>query len=203
MNARDLEITRRYANGAELKTIAADLKIDQEAVNEVVSALGFQRSRAQELLRERDHALSKARNMPEPPAGKPVVEARRDIESLLARAETAGGKFTARASRLRGLLADLERDLTAHAEVLAAERAVEQLRSQLTEATEKLRTAKGRTLPAAPRRSSTPAPPPGPIVDFKAVRRWAAENGVDCSKAGRVPNAVIKAYREATNGAAA
>lgn len=39
--------------------------------------------------------------------------------------------------------------------------------------------------------------------DSKAIRAWAAENGVDCPKAGRVPGAVREAYEAAHQGDAA
>jgi hypothetical protein len=40
-------------------------------------------------------------------------------------------------------------------------------------------------------------------VQSKVVRAWAAENGVTCPKAGRVPRAVVEQYVTATRGEAA
>lgn len=188
-----MEILRRYANGAELKAIATELGVDQEVVNEVASAVGFQRPRARELLREHDVAVARARATP---TTAPLVAVRNDIEGILARAEHIGGRIGQHAARIRTAVTDLERHLAAHAEIAVAQAEVDRLQAALAEATEKLRKAK------APLTADTPVPPPGPIVDFKAVRRWAAANSVECPSAGRVPNKVIAAYREATGAAA-
>lgn len=38
-----------------------------------------------------------------------------------------------------------------------------------------------------------------PSYDAKAVRTWAAENGVDCPRVGRVPKTVLDRWRSATS----
>lgn len=49
-------------------------------------------------------------------------------------------------------------------------------------------------------RDDAPAPEPEPAEtgpDSKAVRAWAAENGIDVPKRGKVPDAVVEAYTKA------
>lgn len=46
------------------------------------------------------------------------------------------------------------------------------------------------------RRSTSPG---GPSVDTKAVRAWAASNGIEVSSRGRIPSDVLEKYRAAGN----
>lgn len=96
--------------------------------------------------------------------------------------------------------------------------------AELTEALEHLKVFvdAGRRAPAAGRRrrvggqSAPSRPSRGPRASAKpasggrarasaltAVRTWAGENGLKVGDRGRIPAAVMAAYKEATNGAAA
>lgn len=188
-----VEILRRYANGADLRSISTDLGVDHEEVVSVVSELGFQRGRASEELRKlaaEGHPVAAPVDVvvePKPPkvtvTAKPPV---RTGHQVLADAEAAGGRLAARAAKIREQLAELGRDLLAQAEVITAEKRVEQLRAELAAAAEQLKKLK----------PSAGGPPP----KTKPVREWAAANGITCPKAGRIPRDVMTAYEEANRG---
>ena len=38
---------------------------------------------------------------------------------------------------------------------------------------------------------------PAPARDWKAIRAWAADSGLDCPATGKVPNAIVDAYDQA------
>ena len=57
---------------------------------------------------------------------------------------------------------------------------------------------KAREVPLAISKSSRSSSP-GSQVDTKAVRAWAASNGIELSSRGRVPADVIEKYRAAGN----
>jgi ATPase subunit of ABC transporter with duplicated ATPase domains len=71
----------------------------------------------------------------------------------------------------------------AEAEKAAARRKVAELEAQLAAAKAALR--------------GKPAPTAAPTGDAKAIRAWAAANGVECPTRGKVPAAVVEAYRAA------
>jgi hypothetical protein len=201
MPADELAILRKYAAGAELAAIAADLNISRDAVAEVISGVNYQRGRAAELLRQREAALVKrvptlaapavkeATVHPEPPVHvKPQPDT---IEQQLLRAE-AIPRLKTRALRIRAMLDDLNRDLEGAAQIVAAERRVERLRAELAAATETLRRM---VKPATKQPAAAAAPPsPGTDPDSGHVRRWAAENNVECSPHGRPKRSVIDQY---------
>lgn len=60
------------------------------------------------------------------------------------------------------------------------------------------RRAGGGTRRATPRASGAAASSGGTGVDAKAVRAWAAENGITVPSRGRIPNAVVEQYRAAS-----
>lgn len=198
LTTAELDILQRYARGGEPKGIAEGTGVDLEEVGRVLALVGFQRGRAQTLLRERD---TKARNAklasvagpppapPPPAAAAPVVTPRQDVEAVLARADAAGGKFATRATRIRTMVDDLRRDLDDQAKVLAAEREVERLRQELAKATSKLRDLKAP--PAKPGKVATKAVKSAGPTD---IRRWAAANGIECPRMGKIPAAVREAY---------
>lgn len=124
-------------------------------------------------------------------------------EALLTKAEKSDKARTRRlATKVREQLAELlglvnseeaERQATAAA---AAEKArlrdeVEKLEAELAQKRAALKKSGG----AAPATSS-------PAVDSKAVRAWAAENGVECKPFGRVSPEVVAAYEAAMAKAA-
>lgn len=71
----------------------------------------------------------------------------------------------------------------AEAEKAAARRKVAELEAQLAAAKAALR--------------GKPAPTAAATGDAKAIRAWAAANGVECPTRGKVPAAVVEAYRAA------
>lgn len=143
------------------------------------------------------------------PATPPAMARATDVlADLLAAAQVSphqrtrslGAKLSALAEDLRGRLADearaaQEAEAAAKARV-EAQRRVDELAAQLEAARKALRSASG-----------TPSPRPG--VDgpgsttptagpsSKAVRAWAAENGISCPAVGKVPRAVVDAYQAA------
>lgn len=145
-----------------------------------------------------------------PSTEAPVVEPAVAIEQLLASAEASTSpRVQALASRIRELVAELEGRLATAAQEEAAERQVAQLRQQLAEAEQRLRTLRwGDTSPAMPARSSTStnastttsntASNTASKEEMRAARQWALANGVECSVTGRVSARVIEAWRAAT-----
>lgn len=77
---------------------------------------------------------------------------------------------------------------------LAGENA-EALRGALTRFVEAARRE-----PASGRRSSTAAAKPaGSGIDMKAIRRWAAENGIQVNTRGRIADDVVQLYLASQN----
>jgi hypothetical protein len=129
---------------------------------------------------------------PDEPVDAEPVDA---IGELLDRAEaTEIPKLQRAAGKVRELIDDLRAQLFEHIREarLRAEQA--ELEERLAVIREQLR----------PRRQQQPAPATTvdvdaqPAVDSKKVRAWAAKQpGLDCSAHGRIPAAVLAAYREA------
>lgn len=187
----ELAILRRYAGGADIKDIAADLRIVQDDVSRVVASANFQRTRAAEMVRQREGAAAHQARQ----AGHAVdVQPQPDtIEQLLLRAEAAGRpRLTTQAGRIRALVDELRRNLEDTAKVLAAEERLERAKAELAAAASQL---KALTRPSAP---ATPAVDTA-APNNKDVRAWAAANGVACPVSGRVPKAVLTQYLIATN----
>jgi hypothetical protein len=97
------------------------------------------------------------------------------------------------------MLDDLGRDLEAAAQVVEAERKVEQLRADLAAATDALRQM---TRPAAKKPAADAPAVPQSAPDPVVVRKWAADNGVDCSPKGRVKQEIVDRYLAAQQLAA-
>ncbi|MFF5980881.1 hypothetical protein ACFY78_18750 [Streptomyces olindensis] len=93
------------------------------------------------------------------------------------------------AARARVLLTGLRRRHAADQELAAITTEEEQLAKRLAD----LQARKAELVPAKPKKQRKP-------VDYPAaeVRSWAAANGVDCPPVGRVPKAVVDAWRTAT-----
>ncbi len=96
------------------------------------------------------------------------------------------------AARARAALAGLRQRYAADRELSALTSEEEQLAQRLAE----IRARKDELEPAKPKKTRKP-------VDYPAaeVRAWAAENGVDCPAVGRVPKAVVDAWRAAQSQA--
>lgn len=208
MNDLDVRILQRYAGGGELQKIADDLGIDKEKVTEAVDAVGFQRSRAQQLLREHDAKTRKPPAgvqfappgpAPAPAGAKPAANtpAPATVGDILRQADQAGGRYAIRAARIRAQIDELARDLESAADLIAAEQRVDALRRQLGEATANLRSLRTPGSPAVPA-PGAPVKPAG--VSNADIREWAAGQGLDCPGSGRVPYRVLEAYNAAHAG---
>jgi hypothetical protein len=97
------------------------------------------------------------------------------------------------AARARAALAGLRQRYTADRELAAITSEREQLQQRLAE-------LQAREQELAPAKAKKPRK----SVDYPAaeVRAWAVENGVGCPERGRVPKAVVDAWRQATGSAA-
>ncbi|MFB9464504.1 Lsr2 family DNA-binding protein [Streptomyces cinereospinus] len=97
------------------------------------------------------------------------------------------------AARARAALTGLRRRHAADQELVAIAEEREQLQQRLAE-------IQAREAELAPPKAKSKRKP----VDYPAaeVRAWAAENGHDCPSVGRVPKAVVEAWRKATSNAA-
>lgn len=90
-------------------------------------------------------------------------------------------------ARARAALAGLRQRHAADQELTAITTEAEQLEKRLAE----LRAREQELAPAKPKKARKP-------VEYPAVevRAWAKENGLDCPSVGRVPKAVVEAWRE-------
>lgn len=199
---QELVVLRKYAQGMELLDITKELGCVHEDTVGVVSAVGFQRGRAGELLRQREAALVASRRqaapVSSPPAPKPpAAEAPAgpvNVEDVLARAVEAGGRYAARAERIRGQVQSLAVELDEHQAVIAAEREVAELAARLEEARAKVRELKATPTKAAIRAEVSESQ--------GVVRDWAKANGYECAPSGRIPTRILEAYRAAQGEAA-
>jgi hypothetical protein len=96
------------------------------------------------------------------------------------------------ATDVAGGLASLRARYATDRELAAVTTEAEQLEKRLAE----LRARKQELAPAKPKAKRKP-------VEYPAaeVRAWAAANGLDCPPVGRVPKAVVDAWRQATGSA--
>ncbi|MEV1063419.1 histone-like nucleoid-structuring protein Lsr2 [Streptomyces sp. NPDC050263] len=95
----------------------------------------------------------------------------------------------ATAQRTRAALTGLRNRYDADHELAELDTEAEQLEQRLAE----LRARRQELAPAKPRKKHTPDP------DAPAARTWAKANGVDCPGTGRVPKAVMDAWRAAAD----
>lgn len=183
----ELAILRRYAGGGDIKDIAAALNVVLDDVSKVVAGANFQRTRAAELVRQREASLPVAAPPPAPRQDVDVQPQPDTIEQVLRRAEATGKtRLTTQAGRIRTLVDELRRNLDDTAKVLAVEARIERAKAELAAATEQL---KALTRPGVPGVVVTDAAPAA-----KDVRAWAAAHGVACPASGRVPGDVIAKY---------
>lgn len=140
---------------------------------------------------------------PTPPAA-PAVDRLGELlagaaKSTSARTRREGQRLEAAVTALTAVVAE-EKAAAERAEQEAAarreaEEQVARLRAELAQAEAALKaakTGKAAARPAAAVGSAAPRGNGGP--DPKAVRAWAARNGVDCNSHGRVPQTVVDAY---------
>jgi hypothetical protein len=108
------------------------------------------------------------------------------IAALLEQADSTGEPRLHRsAGKIRELVDGLRTDLAQHLREVPLRAEQARLRARLAEIDTELQ---GQHAPTTVEQ---------PEVDTKKVRAWAAEQGLDCSTHGRVPGAVLTAYREA------
>jgi predicted ribosome quality control (RQC) complex YloA/Tae2 family protein len=192
-------VLRTYVTGADLRSTAASLSMDLDRVTGIVELVGFDRGRARRLVEEYDRGRRPAFAPPPAPVPAPIekpeiavtVEPTPDpsYESLLERAGRSGDvKLEKLAVKARELLVELEDRLTAFESAKEALAEIAALEAKLEAARAKL----------VSRRPSQRAERTGP--DPKAVRAWAAENGVQVPVTGRVPQAVVDRYLAACGG---
>jgi hypothetical protein len=121
------------------------------------------------------------------------------LEGLLQAAEAAGVPRLQRAAvKIRDLAAELRTDLAGHTREVTLRAEQAELEARLAAVKEQLRPR--RTPPALADARAADAGA-APAVDTKAVRAWAAEQGLDCPARGRIPGAVADAYRAAHTAA--
>lgn len=184
------KVLRLYSTGADLRSTAASLEMDLERVTGIVETVGFDRGRARTLVQDYDRRrpTSVAPLSPAPPAApKPEIVVTVSpttpaptYEGLLDRAETSGDlKLEKLAAKAREVLDELDDRLTAF-------EAAKEALAEIAELEEKLEEARAKLVSHRPTQRTGPDP--------KAVRAWAAANGVECGALGRPPKSVIDAY---------
>jgi hypothetical protein len=136
---------------------------------------------------------------PEP--ARPVAEMKlatgpvRSADQVLTAAEQSGApKLIRAADKIRKLLADLEVQVAEHQREAELRARVDKLAAELTAAREQLRSL-GRQPLSPPATGAQVAQ--ALAVDTKAIRAWAADNGVACPARGRIPTVVLTAWQEA------
>jgi len=220
-DATKVAILRALAEpGARLDRVAVDLQLSAEIVRRVSSAHGFpdrhKMSWAADVIAKGRDVVDDAlvvESTPSPVASATTAASADDTARLPARAgKSARARTRALAKRIDDDLARLHELVTAESEEKKAaaeaaatrakekaEREREQKRLRAEAAALEAKLAKVR---AQLQRSA--AVPPGAAalgLDPKAVRRWAAANGVACTATGRVPKVVVEAYLAAHGGA--
>ncbi|MFR0351819.1 Lsr2 family DNA-binding protein [Streptomyces sediminimaris] len=122
---------------------------------------------------------------------KPIAQAHAEampVGHLLAWADQhEDSDIRDQSARARAALAGLRQRHAADQELTAITTEAEQLEKRLAE----LRSREAELTPAKPKRARKPAEYPA-----AEVRAWAKENGLDCPPVGRVPKAVVEAWRE-------
>ena len=105
------------------------------------------------------------------------------IVGLLSRAaDTGDPRLTAAATKILGLVDDLEKQLDAYLRTEQLRREEAELAARLAEIRQQI---------GGTGRVNRP--------DTKAVRAWAARNGYEVSERGRIPVSILTAYQEASS----
>lgn len=227
MTRQEAEILARYAAGEISRQIATGMHISLAVVGDALDQLaGNDKGRARTLTlawQERAKAVQASKpaapaaqptaqppskpttlvQIAPAPAAPPPIEPERvavpdgfdadkaDIVDLLTVAEhTDSTKLAKAAVRIRDLVDDLRADLADHlheAQLRAELAAVEARAAAIKQQLRSTRT------PSAPAGTPTAAATPA-----RAIRAWAAVNGLDCPAMGRIPEALRARYeREA------
>lgn len=196
-----------YARGVDITQIIEETGLSQDTVAGILTRLvTMDRGRARNLVvdyeRQRS-AVAAAKGpaappspvqsaRPVPPRPAPVAAvppANRDgIEQMLLAAERSGvGRLVNKAQVIRSRVDELRQALEATEAERRALAEVEVARRALDAANARLRQIRGGSVTAA-------VQPESAGVDPKAVREWAAANGVECGPIGRVPRPVVEQY---------
>ncbi|MEE6273496.1 histone-like nucleoid-structuring protein Lsr2 [Georgenia sp. MJ206] len=117
----------------------------------------------------------------------------RGKKSPAKRIQNAARRVEEALATLDGLLAEDAKKRKAEAAAKAEEA---KLRSEVQRLERELAAKKAALKPARPTSSAATAG-----VEAKAVRAWAAENGIECPAVGRVPRRVLDAYTARDGGA--
>jgi hypothetical protein len=220
----ELAVLRQFARGADIAGIDTDLGFTRDQVADVIQAIGFNRARAGELVRQRD-AKRKPTGTPspagaglKPPAARETVQppaapsrpARVPaaappspepqqpdpgiIEDLLQRAE-AIPRLRTRAARIRELLESLAVDIE-QAAAKAAE--IAEAERHVAKLKEQLDTA-SRALRDLTRPKAAAATNAEPLPSD--IRAWAAEHDLECPASGRIPNHIRQQFNTARSAA--
>lgn len=204
MTRDEAKILAHYAAGETSRQIATNTGLTLDEVGLALDALaGNDRDRAQRLAMQwqaRARAVAAAKGVSGPPAPRPVpappkplpeppkpYEKNIDgIADMLDAAESSGnGKLERAAGKIRDLLATLQADLAEHSRGARLRQEQAELEARLAQIKAEL--TGRRPAPAT-------AKPAATAVDSKAVRKWAAANGIECNPHGRVPASVVAAY---------
>ena len=179
------QVLRTYAGGADLRSTAASLSMDLDRVSGMVELVGFDRGRARTLVTEYERRRPRVEKKPEIVVTVETPEAAPapTYDRLLDRADASGDlKLQKLAEKARELLDDLDDRLTAF-------EAAQEALAEIADLEAKLETARAKLISQRPSQRTERTGP-----DPKAVRAWAAANGVECNSAGRPPKRVVDAY---------
>lgn len=188
MNPAREEIARRLAAGTRIDRIADLVGVDRRTVIGVAHATGYR------ITAHGTAELIGDQPMTPVPTPPPLQPARRSTigEVALAVNELTRHKDARVRKQAERTITQVRRlvdVLSEYDEKAAARAEVERLEQQLRDAKAKLR-GSGEQVPLV-----------GPAVDSKAIRAWAARNGVDCPSVGPVPQRVVDAYQAAQSAA--
>lgn len=195
----EAKILAHYAAGESVDEVAASTGVPRGDIALAIDALARNnRNLAQNLAmawQRANPASANGRPPPAPPAPAQTVaaiqKATDTIADLITRAVASEVPRLVRlADKIQDEVDQLEEQLEEHERGRALRSEAEQLEARLNEIKQQL---------GVKRAASTAAAPTGVRrTDNKAIREWAAANGIDCPGRGRIPAAVVARYEEAT-----
>ena len=197
-NRQERDIIAGYATGKTVTDLVADGAPKKLTTDLVADVAKFDRGRARKAVLEYDQRTGGAPTpTPAPPARQATPAEPADgeqidtVTDLLDAAEQtevprlvkAAGRIREQIAELQTAVATVAREQKLRAEVDAARVAYERAQAELREMTGK-----------------APGTSAGSGLPTREIRAWAAQNGVECSTHGRVPEAVVEQWRAATGG---
>lgn len=192
MSREEARILAHFAAGESVDQVASVTRLPRAEVALAVDSLAKNnRNLAQNLATAWQRANPGERGQGQPaqlPRPRPPAPVESDpISAKLDRAALSGvARLERLAEKIHDLLDQLEAELGLHERGRALREEQAKLQERLAQIKAELRGDR----PA----SSAPEPEPS---GNRAVRAWAAENGIECPARGRVPARVLDAYREA------